>query len=127
MQLLPGNIELSQNPFEKEIWNLLRSKLKEDDGILGYKMPSLGAKDSTDIPSFIYRSKQYGIIVVDVVSSKIIKFEDNFEFWVKSDSDEIYSRDYITNNYCKDIKNKLSKSIKLYDPKIRRYFFECLI
>ena len=123
MQLLPGNIELSQNPFEKEIWNLLRSKLKEDDGILGYKMPSLGAKDSAEIPSFIFRSKQYGIIVIDVVSSKIIRFEDDFEFWIKSDGNEIYSRDYITNNYCKDIKNKLSKSIKLYDNKKERFLF----
>lgn len=37
MQLLPGNIELSQNPFEKVIWNKLRTELKEDDGILGIK------------------------------------------------------------------------------------------
>lgn len=27
MQLLPGNIELSQNPFEKVIWNKLRTEL----------------------------------------------------------------------------------------------------
>ena len=114
MQLLPGNIELSQNPFEKVIWNKLRTELKEDDGILGYKIPSLGLNDSTEIPSFIYRSKQYGIIVIDIVPSKIIKFEDDYEYWVKADGDEIYSRDYIINNYCNDITNKLSKSIKLY-------------
>ena len=123
MQLLPGNIELSQNPFEKVIWNKLRTELKEDDGILGYKIPSLGLNDSTEIPSFIYRSKQYGIIVIDIVPSKIIKFEDDYEYWVKVDGGEIYSRDYIINNYCNDITNKLSKSIKLYNKKTGNFLF----
>lgn len=122
MQLLPGNIELSQNPFEKIIWNILRKELKEDDGILGYKIPSLGVKDSAEIPSFTYRSKQYGIIVIDIVPSKIIRFEDNNEYWIKPDGDDIYSRDYITNNYCNDINNKLRKSIKLYNKKDATFF-----
>lgn len=123
MQLLPGNIELSQNPFEKVIWNLLRKLLQQDDGILGYKIPSLGMKDSMDIPSFILRSKKYGIIVIDVVPSKIIKFEDEFEYWLQPDGEEIYSRDYITSNYCKDINNKLSKSIKLYSNRTSSFKF----
>lgn len=123
MQLLPGNIELTQNPFEKVIWNLLRSELKDDEGILGYKMPSLGLKDSAEIPSFIFRSKLYGIIVIDIVSSKIISFEEDFQFWIKPDGDEIYSRDIITSNYCRDIKNKLSKSTKLFNNKTEEFLF----
>ena len=123
MQLLPGNIELSQNPFEKVIWNLLRKELQEDDGILGYKIPSLGLKDGTEIPSFIYRSRQYGIIVIDIVPSKIIKFEDDYEYWIKTDGDEIYSRDYVINNFCDDIKNKLRKSIRLYNKKTTNFLF----
>ncbi|MEZ7914832.1 DEAD/DEAH box helicase family protein, partial [Macellibacteroides fermentans] len=123
MQLLPGNIELTQNPFEKVIWNLLRSELKDYEGILGYKMPSLGSKDSVEIPSFIIRSKHYGIIVIDIVSSKIIKFEEDFQYWINPDNDEIYSRDIITTNYCRDIKNKLSKSTKLFNNKTEAFLF----
>lgn len=123
MQLLPGNIELTQNPFEKVIWNLLRSELKDDEGILGYKMPSLGSKDSVEIPSFIFRSKLYGIIVIDIVSSKITSFEEDFQFWIKPDGDEIYSRDIITSNYCRDIKNKLSKSTKLFNNRTEDFLF----
>ncbi|MCD8264033.1 MAG: hypothetical protein LUD02_07635 [Tannerellaceae bacterium] len=123
MQLLPGNIELTQNPFEKVVWNLLRSELKYDEGILGYKMPSLGSKDSAEIPSFIFRSQLYGIIVIDVVSSKIIDFKEDFQFWIKPDGEEIYSRDIITSNYCRDIKNKLSKSTKLFNNKTEKFLF----
>ncbi len=40
MQILPGNIELSQNPFEKVIWKLLRSELEQEEGKRGNKMPT---------------------------------------------------------------------------------------
>lgn len=124
MQLLPGNIELSNNPFEKPIWIHLKSLLKDEEGVLGYKIPSLGTKNVEDIPSFIIRSKRYGIVVIDVVPNKISQIDETSEYWINPGGDDIYSRDIIVSNYCKDINNKLSKSTTLFNNKDKKFTIE---
>jgi hypothetical protein len=114
LQKLSGNIGLTQNLFEKNIWNLLVSILKNDDGILGYKIPSLGNRDN-EVPSFVYRSQKYGIIIIDVVSTKIVNFAEDFQYWIAADNNEIYSRERLIYNYFCDIRNKMCKSAKLFD------------
>ncbi|MFT3738501.1 MAG: ATP-binding domain-containing protein [Breznakibacter sp.] len=121
MEFLPGNIELSSNPFEKGLWDLLVSSFSEDAGILGYKIPALGNKETIDIPSFTMRSVKYGILVFDVVGDHIKAMDEEGRFWIKDDNDDITSRDLLVANYCRDIRNKLSKSTKLYDYKEERF------
>lgn len=115
MQYLPGNLELTNDHFEKEIWNELKNILADKDGILGYRIPSLGNKNYDDVPSFIIRSKDLGVIIVDVISEKITEIVEEGRFWLKSDNDDVPSRDILASSFQRDIENKLSKSFKLFN------------
>lgn len=127
MQFLPGSIELSKNPFEKEFWKLLRRKFSDFDGIIAYKIPSLGNKNYEDTPSFILRSISFGVIIIDVIGDDIKEIVEDGRFWVKSDGEDLPSRDYILSSYHRDLENKLSKSLKLYDHKQGKFKFPSLV
>ncbi|GAB1540789.1 DEAD/DEAH box helicase [Scytonema sp. NUACC21] len=119
MQFLPGTLAIENNPQELEIWSKLKKILAEDEGIVGYRIPSLGMPSKDEIPSFIIRSKRYGIVILDVVNSKIEKIDETGDFWITSDNEEIFSKDIITSQFHEQIINKLKEDRNLYDLKKR--------
>jgi superfamily I DNA and RNA helicase len=129
MEFLAGTVAIENNPKEIEIWGRLKKILAEERGILGYRIPSLGVASKDEIPSFIVRSENYGIVVLDVVNAKIQAIDESGDYWVTSDGIDIYSRDIITSQFYEEIVNKLKADKNLYDlrkkqliiPDIRTY------
>ena len=122
MQKLPGLIEIQNNISELTIWDALVSILGDKKGILGYQFPSVGVVNTSDIPTFIIRSEEIGIIILNVVDKTIVEFLED-EFWKTSDGEEIYSPDIILTNFSQEIKNRLSKDSLLYDRKQQKLLF----
>ena len=129
MQSLAGTVAIENNPKEIELWGKLKKILAEERGILGYRIPSLGMANKDDIPSFIVRSENYGIVILDVINTKIQAIDESGDYWVTSDGIDIYSRDIITSQFYEEIVNKLKADKNLYDlrnkkliiPDIRNY------
>lgn len=129
MQLLPGNLEIAKNPVEIEIWDKLQNLIQDEEGILGYKIPSLGVRDKDEIPSFIIRSKKFGIVLLDVMDEKIESLDETGDYWITKSGEGIFSRDISISLFYEELINRLSKSKELYDirerkltiPEIRKY------
>lgn len=115
MEYLAGNLEIENNPIELDIWDKIYTKIDARDGILGYKIPSLGFTDKDDIPTFILRGPEFGIILVDVVAEKILSFDEDEEYWYTDKGDPIFSRDIILSQYELELINRLQKNKDLYD------------
>jgi superfamily I DNA and RNA helicase len=114
MEYLAGNIETENNPFELHIWEVLIEYFDAYEGILGYKIPSLGFL-TNEIPSFILRSQSIGIVIVDVISDKITAFDTENEYWTTNTGDEIYSRDLSLNIYARELDSVLKKHSRLFN------------
>ena len=111
MQSLVLGLESENKPAELEIWNKLEHLLQNEQGIVGYKNPSIGIGDKEDIPTFIIRSSKFGLILLDVVNEKIKNMVDE-EYWVCSNGHEIYSRDRIVSQFNEELINRLKKDKK---------------
>ncbi|GAB3992024.1 hypothetical protein GCM10028807_24160 [Spirosoma daeguense] len=124
MQLLPGVLDVKGKPFEQSMWTTLMELTKHDEGIMGFRNPTLGVRDLDDVPSFIIRSSTYGIIIFHVVDDKIsgIYSEDD-EYW-ETENTYIYSQDIILDNYFQNFKTRLSSNSKLYNRKENALKFE---
>lgn len=120
MEYLAGNIETENNPFELSIWETLIDYFDQYEGILGYKIPSLGIF-SNDIPSFIIRSKRFGIIIIDVVSDKLINFDSDDDFWKTDQQEDIYSRDLSLTLYVREIESVLKKNTRLFNVRTNEW------
>lgn len=115
MEYLAGNLELEDNPIEIDLWDRVTSIVDTYEGIMGYKIPSLGIKDNEDVPSLIIRSPSFGIVILDIVSEKIVGFDDDNEYWETSSNKFIYSRDITINIFAQELEGRLKKNSKLYD------------
>ena len=119
MQPLPGNIDTENNHIEIKFWKEITEFLKTDDtAIIGYKSPSLGIKIE-ETPTFIIRSKQFGIIIIEIVSERIKNIEE--EYWETVGSKELYSRDNILQDFVGEIQNRFSKYKELYNRREKEY------
>jgi hypothetical protein len=111
MSCYAGDIANKGTPSELGIWEKLFPLYKNDkDAILGYKDPSIG-KSPDDTPSFIIISKNFGILLIDVIDEKFecINKEDE-DFWVMQNNQNIISRDDINQNFIYQIENRLKQN-----------------
>lgn len=115
MEYLAGNLEIENNPYEISIWDSLVKILDAQEGILGYKIPSLGFRENQDVPSFIIRSSIQGLILIDVVSDKIESFDEENEYWETGSNIFIFSKDIALTQYAQELEDKLRKSKQLFD------------
>jgi len=65
MQFYAGTLEIENNPHELRIWEKCKSFIESDEGIMAYKLPSLGFVEKESIPSFILRSETFGIVTLN--------------------------------------------------------------
>ena len=121
MQYLPGSLGLTTNKAEISLGELLNSSLEQFKGILGYKIPSIGVGNKEQIPSFIILSENCGIILIDVIDSKILKSDENGEYWITEKGETLYSRDIIIDNFQLEIQNRLKNDISLYNRRTGEY------
>lgn len=129
MELLPGTLDIEGTPFEQKLWNDISYITSDKSGILGYKNPSLDTTDVEEIPSFIIRSKDNGILLFQVIDNPIVSISENEEFWGTEAGNSIFSPDIILNNYFQQLKARLTKDSKIFNrkkdkleiPEIRTY------
>ncbi len=115
MEYLAGNLEIENNPYEIDVWDKLSALLTNIEGIMGYKIPSLGFKEIVDIPSFVIRTAGYGIIIIDVVSEKIEAFDEDNDYWQTTAGTFMFSRDMALNLYALELQDRLKKNKELFD------------
>lgn len=125
MEYLPGNIEIENKPAEIDVWDKISNIIDSKQGILGYKIPSLGERELENIPSFIIRSPKFGIVIIDVVDEKIIEFDEDNEYWKTESDNFIYSKDISINLYESELISRLKKNNQLFD--IRTGKWKCEI
>lgn len=114
MEYLAGDIEIENNPIDQNIWDNVTDLLDQFDGIIGYRLPSLGFVGK-EIPSFIIRSKSLGLVLIDVISEKIIQFDEDGEYWKTQSGDYIYSPDLLLNIYTNEVRNVLQRHNQLFN------------
>ncbi|MBN1971399.1 MAG: DEAD/DEAH box helicase [Candidatus Delongbacteria bacterium] len=114
MEFLAGNIEQEDNQFVNQVWDIIVDKLHSTEGIIGFKTPSLG-KEIEETPTFILRSKNQGIVIIDIVNQNILGFDEENEFWKINDNDFLYSRDLVVDAYEQEIENRLKEDKVLFD------------
>lgn len=114
MEYLAGDIEIDSNPIDESIWDYIANLLDAEEGIIGYKLPSLGLVGD-EIPSFVIRSKTYGIVIIDVISEKIVEFDADGEYWKTQNGEFIYSADLSLNSYFIEVRNVLQKNAQLFN------------
>lgn len=129
MEFLAGNIELEDNYFITQFWDILVEKISLVKGITGFKTPSLG-KDIGDTPTLILRGEEIGIIIIDIVNDRVVGFDEDNEFWETADGRFFYSRDLVVDSYEQELQNRLKEDKELYDlrkkdwrifPNIRKF------
>lgn len=121
MQFSPGTIDsLDTNPVIKGIYDEFTSEIEDINGVFGYKLPSLAIKQN-DVPCFVLNTRNHGIILIDIVTSKVDSIDDEGEYWsIKDESDtldEIFSRDILLDEYKRELELRLKKDKNLYNRK----------
>ena len=124
MEYLAGNIEIENKPIEISLWDKITEIIDSDNGIFGYKIPSLGESDYNNIPSFVLRSTKYGIIILEAINEKIVAFDEDNEYWQNSDGEFIYSREFTTNLYAQELETRLKKDSRIYDLRRDKWLVE---
>jgi superfamily I DNA and RNA helicase len=119
---LPGSLALESRPFQFKIADVIRDTFKSCDGYVGYKLTTLGRASDDDVPSFIVVTRQYGILLIDVVEEKIESTEDvdNSEFWITESKSKILARSVLMEIYEDEIQSRLKNDMSLYDRKSRK-------
>lgn len=121
-ELLPGSLEIENNPAEKHVWNLLKDKFNDCSGMLGYRVLPLGNRNLKNTPSFIFISSQHGIFLIDICVDKLIKI-DSEDYWIYENDKAFESRDVLCEYYEDEARKRLKRSANLYSRKNRSFQF----
>jgi superfamily I DNA and RNA helicase len=124
MEYLPNNLEIENNPIEINIWDKIVDLIKNSQGIMGYKTPSLGEKELDIVPTFILRGPKIGILLLHVIDEKIIGFDDDNEFWQTKKGEYSYSKDLSLTAFAEELKSRLKKSKDLFDVRNNDWKFK---
>ncbi|MEY3219959.1 MAG: hypothetical protein RIT27_1316 [Pseudomonadota bacterium] len=112
MEFISGSISIKGSIGEKEIWKCLQGIFANKEGQCGYKKPSISVHIN-EVPSFIIISKEYGIVIIDVIDHKLSHI--NGDYWQFTNGDSFFSRDIILNSFSQEINTRLSNNSMTYD------------
>lgn len=120
MEIIAGNIAISQNDNEIVVWEQLLKFFDKRDGLIGYKYPSLGITDQNLVPTFVVISKEHGVLLIDVVQDEVESIFEGQEHWILKNKKKGRSHDILLDNFSVQLEHKLSVSSKLFDRKKRQ-------
>lgn len=118
MQFLPGSLEIDNIPYDRQIWDVLTRLLRDLDGYCAYKIPVLGTASNSDVPTFIVVSRQYGVLLLDIVLDEVLSVQDDARLWSTSES-TMYSRDVVLEQYSDEMESRFKRTSSLYSRKKR--------
>ncbi|MDV7387751.1 ATP-binding domain-containing protein [Acinetobacter baumannii] len=124
---IAGSLAITANssPFTVEISKKIKELLDSCNGYFAYKFASISQNKQQDVPSFLIVTKEYGILIVDVVEKKIDKKieRDDHEYW-QSEDDYLVSREIITLDYEDAVRARLKNKATLYNRKTKKFNVE---
>lgn len=110
MKILAGDIAIKGSDPEKEVQKILQGLGVNSEGYCGYKTPSVGIVDPSEIPSFVIFKRDFGVILLDVVQGKVSGVCDEPQFWQMNDNNELFSRDYILDDFSNEISTSVASN-----------------
>ncbi|GAB0175342.1 MAG: DEAD/DEAH box helicase [Candidatus Altimarinota bacterium] len=125
LQSLAGNLQLEPENGSQRIWQFLHQYLSQlgSNGILGYKIPSLGNEQEW-VPSIIFRSKEHGIILIEIAKDKLESVNDSDYWFYKTGHTHTRNKDNVLDTFKGEVENRLRKSNQLYDRKNKMFLVE---
>lgn len=118
MQYLPGSLEIDNIPYDRETWDFLIDKVQGLDGYCAYKIPVLGVTSMSEVPTFIVVTRQYGVLLLDVVHDAVSMVDDDARYWTTAHG-ITYSRDVVLEQYCDEMESRFKRTSSLYSRKKR--------
>lgn len=120
MEYIPGSIEITNNESYIDVGEFLNDTLKMERGLFGFRFPSVGVAEKSQIPTFIMICDNAGIIIIDVIAEHIVDADETYEWWTSRNNQDLYSSDLILDQFESEIINRLKRDRSLYDRKEKR-------
>src|SRR5262249_44515203 len=98
MEYIAGTLALESTVGAQEVWSVISVFLRSITGQLGYRQPSVGMRDKEEIPTFILISDPHGIVFIDVVDDRLVRWDEVGEYMIFSDGSLAPSRDIVLEN-----------------------------
>jgi len=71
---------------------------------------------TSDVPTFIVVTKEFGVLLLDVVKDEILTVDDEARVWTTKDG-PIYSRDVVLEQYGDEMISRFKRTATLYNRK----------
>ncbi|HHW1804889.1 TPA: DEAD/DEAH box helicase [Pseudomonas aeruginosa] len=116
---LSGSLALENKPFHFRVSDVARKVFSSCHGYIGYKLATLGRASDADVPSFILITKEFGIILLDVIEDKVtdVLESEGAEYWRLDSGEVISSRVFALEIYEDEVASRLKNDPNLYDRK----------
>lgn len=114
---LAGSLALENKPFHMQVAELIKNKFRHCEGYIGYKLATLGRASDSDVPDFIIITKEHGIILVDMVESKVSRADEvqGNEVWHYEHGGSSVARNFIVELYEEEVKSRLKNDAIFYN------------
>ncbi|HEH8686918.1 DEAD/DEAH box helicase [Pseudomonas aeruginosa] len=116
---LSGSLALENKPFHFRVAEVIKRVFSKCHGYVGYKLTTLGRASDADVPSFILVTKEFGIILVDVVEDRLVDVleSEGAEYWKLESGELLPSRVFTLEIYEDEVASRLKNDPNLYDRK----------
>lgn len=119
---LSGSLALENRPFHTRAAAIIKLAFSELHGYFGYKLTTLGRATDDDVPSFVVVTKEFGILLIDIIEESISgKIESgDTEYWKTDTGNTAIARSLIIEIYEEEVQSRLKNDLSLYDRKSKR-------
>lgn len=114
---LAGSLALENKPFHLQVAELIKKKFHHCEGYIGYKLATLGRASDSDVPDFIIITKEHGVILIDLVESKVSGVAEvhGNEVWHYENGSSSAARNFILELYEEEVKSRLKNDAIFYN------------
>jgi superfamily I DNA and RNA helicase len=119
MDTLAGSLAARGTPAERAIWASIVQKVRNDRGLLGYRLPSIGERDSERVPSIVLISELHGIVLVAVIDEQLTAISDDGEYFITSKAERVARADYMLDDFASRIETRLRENNNVFDRRTR--------
>lgn len=121
-KFLTGSIELDNKPHAKYFSKIIEKVFSDCNGYFGYKLTSLGRDSDDESPTFICLTREFGILLIDVLEDKLISAsaEGDLDVWGYALGEKSVSRDYFLDVFNDEIESRLKNEPSFYSRKIKK-------
>ncbi len=115
MEFLPGAIGFVSDEAIITTSEVITDFFKNENGLIGYKNPTVGVGNKESVPAFVIIHERAGILLVEVLTEKVISTEKDGEYWKLEKGQTVYSKDIVLDKFYSEIENRLKSDLKFFD------------